>query len=225
MTSGRAACTCEWMQNAASLTWKLPSTTSPLWLTRIRSDCRTCANGTPNGLTQNVSGSIGSRAVIWPATPSSKPNFANSRNPAASRCLRCSRSSSGEENSGIVGNHFSTMPGEYAAEPPRPPSASEGSVPVGAVVPLAHPTFRTQVVEPLAFGTDRELLRVAGRDPDLAAERDHRRAGDHRLHDLVLVGEVREPLVVSVVEAVVGATADIGVGLGEGAGVGIGGER
>ena len=37
-TSGRAACTCEWMAKAALFTGQSPSTTSPWWLTRIRSD-------------------------------------------------------------------------------------------------------------------------------------------------------------------------------------------
>ena len=48
----------------------------------------------PNGFTQKWSSRSGSRAVMWPATPSSKPNFPNSRKPAARRCLRCWRSSS-----------------------------------------------------------------------------------------------------------------------------------
>ena len=34
----------------------------------------------PNGLTQKWSRRSGSRAVMWPATPSSKPNWPKSRN-------------------------------------------------------------------------------------------------------------------------------------------------
>ena len=48
----------------------------------------------PNGFTQKWSSRSGSRAVMWPATPSSKPNFPKIRKPAARRCLRCWRSSS-----------------------------------------------------------------------------------------------------------------------------------
>ena len=36
-TSGRAACTCEWIANAAAFTGQVPSTTSPWSLTRMRS--------------------------------------------------------------------------------------------------------------------------------------------------------------------------------------------
>ena len=53
-------------------------------------DALTWLKCTPNGLTQKVSGNSGSRAVMWPATPSSKPNLENSRKAAAKRCLRCS---------------------------------------------------------------------------------------------------------------------------------------
>src|SRR5713226_2000818 len=41
---------------------------------------------------------------MCPVTPSSKPNFANSRNAAAKRSLRCRRSSSKEANFGGPGN-------------------------------------------------------------------------------------------------------------------------
>ena len=54
----------------------------------------------PNGFTQNVSGCSGSRTVMCPATPSSKPIFENSRNAAASRRFRCTRSSAGLSNTG-----------------------------------------------------------------------------------------------------------------------------
>ncbi len=48
----------------------------------------------PNGFTQKWSVNSGSRAVMCPATPSSKPNRLNNRKAAARFCLRCNRSSS-----------------------------------------------------------------------------------------------------------------------------------
>src|SRR5260370_784531 len=45
----------------------------------------------------------GSRAVICPVTPSTKPNFENKRNEAASRSLRCRRSSATVANLGGPG--------------------------------------------------------------------------------------------------------------------------
>ena len=54
----------------------------------------------PNGFTQKRSGSSGSRAVMWPATPSPNPKRPNSRNAAARRCLRCMRSSATSSNVG-----------------------------------------------------------------------------------------------------------------------------
>src|SRR5262249_1157424 len=77
MTSGRAACTCEWMTNAAVLTPYSPSMTSPLSLTRMRSETRMWLKFMPNGFTQKWSSRSGSRAVMWPAMPSSNPNFPN----------------------------------------------------------------------------------------------------------------------------------------------------
>lgn len=75
MTSGRASWMALWIMKAAVLSslQSPPSTTLPSWLTRIRSEALMSANATPNGFTQNVSGSTGSRSVMWPATPSSKP--------------------------------------------------------------------------------------------------------------------------------------------------------
>ena len=99
-TSGRALCTSEWMQKAARLTGRLPSTTSPWWSTRIRSDTLIWLKLMPNGLTQNRSVNSGSRAVMCPATPSEKPNLPNSRNAAASSCFRCRRSSAWVANTG-----------------------------------------------------------------------------------------------------------------------------
>src|SRR5690606_33225696 len=55
------------------------------------------------------------------------------------------------------------------------------------------------LVDLLALGADRELLRVAVGDPDLPAQRDHRGPGDGALGDLVLLHVVREPLAVPVV--------------------------
>ena len=101
-TSGRAAWTCEWIAKAAVLTGQSPSTTSPWWLTRMRSDARISPNDMPNGFTQKQSGRSGSRAVRCPATPSLKPKRSKSRKAAAIRCLMWVRSSSGEENSGNV---------------------------------------------------------------------------------------------------------------------------
>src|SRR5271156_3952554 len=92
------------MTNAAVLTGYSPSTTAPLWSQRMRFETVIWLKWTPNGFTQNVSVTSGSRAVMWPAPPSSKPNFENSLNPAASRCLRCSRSSARFANFGGIGN-------------------------------------------------------------------------------------------------------------------------
>lgn len=47
---------------------------------------------TPKGFTQNVVGSTGSRSVIWPATPSSKPYFPKIRKAAANLPFRYCRS-------------------------------------------------------------------------------------------------------------------------------------
>jgi hypothetical protein len=58
---------------------------------------------TPNGFTQNVSGNSGSRAVMCPATPSSKPNFEKRRKPAANLCFRCNSSSAWLANVGGLG--------------------------------------------------------------------------------------------------------------------------
>ncbi len=86
-TSGRAACTWEWMAKAAMLTGQSPSTTSPSWLTRMRSEARMSPKDSPKGFTQKQSVRSGSRAVRWPATPSLKPKRSKSRKAAAMRCL------------------------------------------------------------------------------------------------------------------------------------------
>ena len=52
---------------------QLPSTTSPWSFTSSRSFTRICLKFMPSGLTQKWSSSSGSRAVMWPAVPSSKP--------------------------------------------------------------------------------------------------------------------------------------------------------
>src|SRR5262245_33881157 len=91
-TSGRAAWIWPWMTKAAWFTGQSPSTTSPWWLTRIRSFTRICLKFMPNGFTQKWSSRSGSRAVMCPATLASNPNCPNNRNAAASRCLRCRRS-------------------------------------------------------------------------------------------------------------------------------------
>jgi hypothetical protein len=70
-TSGRAAWMAEWIMNAAALSSRQgpPSITSPEWLTWIRSEALICEKATPNGFTQKVVGSTGSRRVMCPATP------------------------------------------------------------------------------------------------------------------------------------------------------------
>ena len=90
-TSGRAWWMAEWMTNAARFTGWLPYTTSPSWLTRIRSLTRMWRKLRPNGLTQKWSGNSGSRTVMWPATPSPNPKRPKMRSAPASFCLRCSR--------------------------------------------------------------------------------------------------------------------------------------
>src|SRR5205807_797590 len=57
--------------------------------------------------TQKWSKRSGSRAVMWPATPSSNRNREKRRNAAARRCLRCSRSSWTESNCGGSGSPMS----------------------------------------------------------------------------------------------------------------------
>src|SRR5712672_4408251 len=103
ITSGRAWCTLECIANAAPFSGCLPSTTSPFAFTSIKSETRIWLKCTPNGFTQKCSGRSGSRAVMCPVTPSSKPNFENKRNEAASRSLRCRRSSSTLANLGGPG--------------------------------------------------------------------------------------------------------------------------
>ena len=53
-----------------------PSTTSPWWLTRMRSDALIRLKSMANGLTQKWSGRSGSRAVMWPATPFAEAELA-----------------------------------------------------------------------------------------------------------------------------------------------------
>ena len=50
--SGRASWTAEWITNAARFTGRSPYTTSPWWLTRIRSLTRMWRKLSPNGFTQ-----------------------------------------------------------------------------------------------------------------------------------------------------------------------------
>src|SRR4051812_21993216 len=64
----------------------------------------TCLNGIPNGLTQKQSLYSGSRAVMWPDTPSSNPDRPKIRSAPASRSLRCRRSSSTESCIGGMAN-------------------------------------------------------------------------------------------------------------------------
>ena len=82
-TSGRAVCTREWMANAASLTG------------RCRDDGALVVDQEEVGdadlrevhaerVDPEVSVSSGSRAVMWPATPSSKPNLRRAGTPTAS---------------------------------------------------------------------------------------------------------------------------------------------
>src|SRR5690606_4114633 len=67
------------------------------------------------------------------------------------------------------------------------------------------------LVDLLALRAHRELARVPRRHPHLAAERPDRSPHHHRLHDLVAVGVVREPFVVTLLHAVVGALFGEGV--------------
>ena len=89
MMSGRAAWTWEWMANAATVDGPVALDDLPSWSTQIRSEARICLKLMPNGFTQKRSACSGSRAVMWPATPSSKPKRPKRRNAAARRCLRC----------------------------------------------------------------------------------------------------------------------------------------
>ena len=96
----------------------------------------------PNGFTQKWSARSGSRAVMWPATPSSKPNRPKRRNAAARRCLRCRRSSSTvvqpENGKGwVVGSAVtvtaSTLPRRHAGPAGRRSGGPSGCLP-GPVV-------------------------------------------------------------------------------------------
>ena len=113
-TSGWAWCTAEWMTNPAWFTGRFPWTTSPSWVTAMRSETRMWRKLIPNGLTQNMCGSSGSRTVMWPAIPSPKPNLPKMRNAPASCCLRCSRSSALVAN---VGGCGMTMPSWEGRKP------------------------------------------------------------------------------------------------------------
>lgn len=57
--------------NAAALSNLLgpPAMTCPSWLTWIKSEALISEKERPNGFTQKVEGSTGSRRVMWPATP------------------------------------------------------------------------------------------------------------------------------------------------------------
>ena len=67
--------------------------TFPEWSTRIRSDLVMRLKARPKGFTQKQSGCTGSRRVMWPATPSSKPYLPKIRKAAARRPFWYSRSS------------------------------------------------------------------------------------------------------------------------------------
>ena len=97
----------------------------------------------PKGLTQKWSARSGSRAVMWPATPSSKPNLEKRRKAAARRCLRWSRSSAGSSNVILAGSCM--ISGTVTSSSP-----SQRSVP-GAV-----PILRTVV------GPQRRKLTLGG---------------------------------------------------------------
>lgn len=80
--------------------------TLPLWSTWIRSEALIRENETPNGFTQKVVGSTGSRSVMWPATPSSKPYLPKIRKAAASLPLRYSRSLYLSSKTGGLGKEY-----------------------------------------------------------------------------------------------------------------------
>ena len=84
MTSGLATCTAWWIMYAAVLSRRFgpPSITLPSASTRIRSEALIRLKAVPNGFTQNVFGWTGSRSVMWPAMPSSKPYLPKMRNAA-----------------------------------------------------------------------------------------------------------------------------------------------
>src|SRR5438105_3036516 len=69
-----------------------------------------CPKWTPKGFTQKHSVCSGSRAVMWPATPSLNPNRENRRKDAARRSLRWRRSSSNVAKAGGAGR-FLARPG------------------------------------------------------------------------------------------------------------------
>lgn len=104
--------------------------TCPSWLTWIKSEALISEKERPNGFTQKVEGSTGSRRVMWPATPvycqytciyvyiymdgregipSSKPFFPKMRNAAARRPLRYSRSACLSSKTGGLGKVILTF--------------------------------------------------------------------------------------------------------------------
>lgn len=95
-------------------------------------------NATPKGFTQKVDGSTGSRSVMWPATPSSKPNFPKIRKAAASLPLRYSRSLYLSSNTGGLGNEYGdstwTSFEEGGFEPRREVVLCVEAVPVSVAV-------------------------------------------------------------------------------------------
>ena len=131
------------MAKAARLTGQVPSTTSPSWSTRIRSDARICLKLMPNGLTQKWSVRSGSRAVMWPATPSSKPKRPKIRKAAARRCLRWARSSSGLRSTngrgGGTGGHGALLGGRLGRS-----SRRTGKLPRVLDVPGVPPMVRAE---------------------------------------------------------------------------------
>ena len=95
----------------------------------------------------------------------------------------------------------------HAAAIARAAARSVRAVPRRAGAPDPIPVARALlqlVVDLLAVGADRELLGIATRDPHLAAQGDHRLAGQRRLQDLLLLHVVGEPLVVAVLELLLG---------------------
>ena len=90
---------------------------------------------TAKGLTQKWSVSSGSRAVMWPATPSLKPNLPNRRKAAASRCLMWVRSSSTESKVGnAYGSGFFSATGASSGGGPPGPRTANSRSPRPAVI-------------------------------------------------------------------------------------------
>lgn len=148
--------------NAAVLSnlFSPPPITSPSSLTWIRSDDLIREKARPKGLTQKVSGWTGSRIVMWPATPSSNPNFPKIRKAAARRPLRYFRSSYLSLNCGGLGRMLAGRKTSMMRDRERKDKAM-GMLTQGTFASVREPlTLRGRARESLCLAAVRATLRL-----------------------------------------------------------------